>query len=764
MKKKIIVFFLFFSLIGFSQKNNDTIAILKKQDHSINVKKGSKKKPNLRVGLVLSGGGAKGFAHIGVLKVLDKLGVRIDYIGGTSAGAMIGGLYASGYSAKEIDSIIRSYDFNDLIQDHISRDQFSLYQKEKSERYALNLPIKNWKVSLPVALYSGQNILNEMTKLTKHVHNIDDFSQLPIPFFCLATDIETGKKVVLENGFLPLAIRASGSFPTLLQPVEIDGQLLVDGGIVANFPIDIMYEKDVDIIIGVDVQDHLGTRENLDSAPKIVMQIISFQMYKEVEENKDRTDVYLKPNISKYNVLSFDKVAEIIEEGERIANQEIDFLKGIAEQQQNKKVVKKKINIQKGDKIYIESIKISGHKNYTKNYILSKLNLKNKDSITYEQFNKCIQGLSATENFKSIDYKFTLLPNNKSIIEFNLKENDVSNSLHLSAHYDDLYKTGVLINFTSKHALTNNDLFSVDFILGDNLRYNVDYIIDNGFYWQFGFKSRYNSFKRGFTIDKTSTNSIFNDKQQINYNDYTNQVYLGSKFKEKLGFKIGIEHKNLRIYTEIDDSDTKQFFDKNNYFNLFGKMILDTYDAKYFTKKGWNFNAQYALYFTASDNNNQSFEPFSQISGNIGHAKTFYNKFTLQFTADFGLTIGDNPESFNYFIGGYNQNFINNFIPFYGYSVGAINNTTFIKGASTFRYEIIPKNYLSFTSNVIASTYEDIFGDDSILDDSDFTVDFKSGYAVGYGIKSIVGPIELKYSWSPEHNIDFWSFNIGFWF
>ena len=743
MKRISLIFFLSFIIIGFSQNKTDR-RITSKND--------------LKVGLVLSGGGAKGFAHIGVLKVLEDLGIRIDYIGGTSAGAMIGALYASGYNAKELDSIIRSYDYNELIQDKIPREQFSLYQKENSEKYALTLPLKNWKIGLPVALSKGQNILNELTKLTKHVHNIDNFKKLPIPFYCIATDIETGEKVVIEDGFLPLAIKASGAFPSLLEPVEIDGRLLVDGGIVDNFPIDIMYEKDVDVIIGVDVQDNLGTRENLDSAPKIVMQIISFQMYDDASEQRDNTDVYMRPNISNYNVFSFDKVAGLIDEGERIAINEKEYLEAIVLQQKRKpNEVKNKVTSQNTNKIYIEKIKIKGHENYTTNYVLSKLNLKNRDSITYEQFNQCIKGLSATDNFKSIDYKFTLLPNNKSIINFNLKENDISNSIHLSAHFDDLYKTGVLINFTSKHALTNNDIFSADLVLGDNLRYNLDYIVDNGFTWQFGVKSRYNSFKNRFIIDKDNTTSIFSSNQQLKYNDLSNQVYLQSKFKEKLGIKIGIEHKYLGIYSENDITNNKDFFENRSYYNTFGEVVLDTYDAKYFTKKGWYFNAIYKLYLGASKFENNDFNIFSQVNGNIGYATTFFDKLTAQLTSNIGLTIGDNTPVFDYFIGGNNENFINNFTSFYGYDIASLSNSAFIKAAATIRYELFDNNYISFTGNT-AGVNKNILTEGSVFDD------LKSGYAVGYSIKSIIGPIELKHAWTPDNNQNYWYFNIGFWF
>ncbi len=206
-----------------------------------------------KIGLVLSGGGAKGLAHIGALKVIEEAGVKIDYIGGTSMGAIVGALYASGYTADQLDSIFRATDFTNLIQDNLPRSAKTFYEKEDSERYALTLPFDGFKVSVPPAYSGGQNIYNELVRILYHVKDIDDFSQLPIPFVCIATDIETGKEVILNSGYLPEAVMASGALPSLFEPAIIDDKVLIDGGVVNNYPIEKVREMGADIIIGVDI-------------------------------------------------------------------------------------------------------------------------------------------------------------------------------------------------------------------------------------------------------------------------------------------------------------------------------------------------------------------------------------------------------------------------------------------------------------------------------------------------------------------------------
>ncbi len=717
---------------------------------------------DLKVGLVLSGGGAKGFAHVGVLKVLEEAGLRVDYIGGTSMGAIIGALYASGYSAHELDSIVISLNYTELMQDILPRKAKSLYQKENAEKYALTLRLKNGNIALPSAISKGQNVFNMLSRLTEHVHDIEDFSKLPIPFFCVATNLENGAIEILENGFLPLAVRASGSFPTLLDPVEIDGKLLTDGGVVNNFPVDIMRKKGVDLIIGVDVQDKLNERDNLDSAPKIVMQIISFQMYNEVGAKRKETDLYLHPDISNYNVVSFEVAKEIIDKGEVVAQKQLNQLKSIASKQVGNNIsVIEKGKHKKQEQFFLRKIKIIGNKNYTNEYVLGKLKLNESTSTSYKKFNEGIDNLSATGNFKSVQYKF-LKKEGGLELEFNLKEEEESSYLQFGIHYDDLYKTGGLINFTTKHALFKNDLFSADLILGDNIRYNIDYFIDNGFHWSYGIKTRYNKFEKSFF------ESIINDdvaiteevnKRPIKFNDFTTQLYLQTAFNSDIALRIGVEDKFIRISYEslINNIPSKFFLENTNYLNAYSNLLLDTYDHKDFPKKGLFLFADYKIFLLASDFEDD-FKSFSQLKGKLGGAFTIGNKFTTQIMSEAGITIGTaNSRIFNYFLGGYNQNFINNFSSFYGYDVGDLNESSFLKSAVTFRYEFFKNHYASFTANA-ARVDEDLFNKGAIFDNT------KTGYAVGYSLKSPVGPIEVKYTWSPDTSQNYWFFNVGFWF
>ena len=718
---------------------------------------------DIKVGLVLSGGGAKGFAHVSVLKKLDEAGVRVDYIAGTSMGAIIGGLYASGYNAKELDSVLRVYDLDGLVRDDLPREVSSFYQKENDGKYAISLPLTKGKIELPTAVSSGQNAFNIFSQLTEHVHQVDDFSKLDIPFFCISTDLETGEEVVLDKGFLPEAIRASGSFPGLLAPVKVDGKVLVDGGIVDNFPVEKMKEKGVDFVIGVNVSAGLKDIEDLNTLPEILLQIAGFQMYNKWEDKIEQSDLYIRPELDEFSTFSFDQSEEIMRRGDLAMEKVEDQLKELAALQSGRRLERSIATYSFNKEFMIKEVLVKGNRNYTDQYCIKKLGLKKNEIISREDFMRGIDIQTATGKFESIIYKIIPVEGGTKV-EFEFIENKEETLIQFGAHYDDLYKTGILVNFTNKHLFFKNDFISADFIIGDNIRYNIDYFYDNGFNWSFGLNTRYNTFKSDIV---TSTLPITKSAGQldsgllvpIRYIDFTTRLFLQSTIKDRWAIRVGMEHKYLNTYTDeiIDNNTNRIYFEKSHFLNAFGKIMLDTYDTKYFPKKGVFLNTEYLLYGVSSDFN-ENFTTFSQLYGRLGFAHTFFNKLTFHVLSEAGITLGNNDNGvLDYHLGGYNENYINTFVPFYGYGFAELNESAFLRTALTARYELFKKNFLSFTSN-FGRINDDIWNDGRIFEDT------RTGYAAGYGVNTIIGPVELVYSWNPDNNQNFWYINVGFWF
>lgn len=708
-----------------------------------------KKQP--KVGLVLSGGGAKGMAHIGILKEIDKAGLQIDYIGGTSMGAIVGGLYAAGYSGVQIEKLVDSIDLEDILQDVRPRNALPYFEKEFSEKHAISLPVTKKGIQLPAAVSKGQNVLDLFNYILSPVDHVKDFSQLPIPFFCIATDAETGKMVVLENGSLALALRASGSFPTLLNPVEMKGHLLMDGGIANNFPSDIMKTKDLDIIIGVDVQSDLIKREGLNSVITILNQIVSYDIYEQSKKGMEDCDVYIKPDISMFTVVDFDKSKGILAQGNKAGEEYRSVLDSLAELQGAK--LRRPLLKFEDLPFEIKSIEVKGAENYTPAYVRGKLKLRNGDMITRAELTKSLTFLAATDNYKKIDYN---IEEGKLIIS--VIEEPQKGQIKLGAHYDELYQSAVLVTYDHKRLLIPNDELSIDFILGDRIRFNLNYFVDNGFYTSYGLKTSYNHFRTNTQFSFENNPNV--NQIDLNYHDITTELFIQTTFSRKFAVGAGAELKHLKVTTEtlVGQNENRVTFDDSDYFSLNAFAKLDTYDDKSFPTRGLFANVGGKWYAWSSDYL-RNFESFAQIGGRVGFATTFWDRLTFQYTNDAGFTF-ENPTStvFDFYMGGYNQNYINTFVPMYGYEFAQVSNKSFLRSEFLLRYKLAKNNYAVFIAN-----YGRV--DENVFTSADELFrNVLSGYALGYSLNTLIGPIELKYSWSPENKEGSWLFNLGFWF
>jgi len=715
-----------------------------------------------KVGLVLSGGGAKGLAHIGALKMIEESGVKIDYIAGTSMGAIIGGLYAAGYNAKQLDSIFNKTNFTKLIRDDLPREAKTFYEREESEKYAFSFPFDDFNLTLPTGISKGQNIYNLLAQLTQHVKT-DDFSELKIPFFCVATNIETGQEVILDQGNLAQSISASGAIPTLFRPVEIDGQLLTDGGVVNNYPIEKLKLKKMDYIIGVDVQDSLFPREKLKSGLDIMTQVNNFRTIKAMKTKRKQTDVYIRPDIRNFTVLSFDEGETIINNGLIAAIEKYPELEKLAQLQNRTTIKKKPIKII--DSVYIDGIEILGNKTFPRNYIRGKLKIESNQKIAYDDLNNGLNNLSATGNFNRVTYDVKTQNNTQNLV-VEVEESENKTFLKLAAHYDDLYKSGLLVNLTRKSLIQTNDVMSLDIILGDNIRYNFEYFIDKGKYWSIGVKSRFNHFEDNVDFDFVQANSDIGDfnvnQIRLDVDDFTNQLFAETYLFKDFRFGLGLEQKDINASTATIDDDLtnaeeETVIQDSNLLSAYGYLDFDNLNNKFFPTKGVYFNGDFHLYL--NDLNNSGINEFSIAKGRIGYITTPWKKITTRFSSELGFRIGEEDvSSLNFFLGGYGNKTINNFRPFYGYDFFSLSGNSYIKGMVEIDYNFYTQNHLILSANY-ANVGNDILSTGEWFSSPEF-----SGYAIGYGCKTIFGPIDVKYSYSPETGESHWFFSLGYWF
>lgn len=455
----------------------------------------------------------------------------------------------------------------------------------------------------------------------------------------------------------------------------------------------------------------------------------------------------------------------IIKAGEEATLSRLNDLEMLAARQDlNYEPQGKKIVV---DSINISSLTIEGNNNYPRAYILGKMRLRYNSSYTMEDLNKGINNLAATGNFNRINYN--LIPNEDTYtLALQLEESASKSFLRLSLHYDDLFKSGALVNLTRKSNFFTNDVASLDVVLGDNFRYNFHYYLDKGYYWSVGARSNFNSFHKGVAYDL-----VFNEpaaepigginRVEMDYRELTNQLYIETLFQQIFSFGIGVEHRFLRISSETISplriaANTGTDFERTNYYSGFGYLLLDSYDDKYFPSRGVSFQGNSHVYIFSSATN-ENFSEFSITRGQVGYAITPINRLTARISSETGFRIGNYPNNaLNFFLGGYGNDLVNNVVPFYGYDFISLSGDSYIKGLVELDYEFLRKNHIIASAN-FANVEDDLYRTGNWLSLPDY-----SGYAIGYGLESLFGPIEVKYSWSPEVRTSQWFFSLGFWF
>lgn len=284
------------------------------------------------IGLVLGGGGARGAAHVGVLKVLEELHVPVDCIAGTSMGAIVGGLYAAGYSPAEIEQQLSAIDWDNIFDDSPPRPERPFRRKRDDDDYLIkkSAGYKNGKIELPLGWVHGQKFDLELSRLTLKVSGIHDFDNLSIPFRAVATDLETGEAVILGSGNLARSIRASMSVPGAFDAVVIDNRLLVDGYVADNLPIDVIRDMGAQIVIAVDVGTSPLSRDNIKSMLDVISQLSTILSKRNVDQQLStlrKGDVLIRPDLGKFSVSAFNKSEKAIMIGEEAARQARNDLK-----------------------------------------------------------------------------------------------------------------------------------------------------------------------------------------------------------------------------------------------------------------------------------------------------------------------------------------------------------------------------------------------------------------------------------------------------
>lgn len=425
-----------------------------------------------KIGLTLSGGGAKGFAHIGVLHVIDSLGLKVDYISGTSMGSIVGGLYSAGYSAKELERIALSIDWANVFDSDPVLINTHVRSRDQSGKYLVELPFEKMRIIVRTGAIEGQQLWGILEELFFDYRETKDFSRFPIPFSCVATNVETGDPVVISSGDIISALRASTAIPAVFTAVEREGMYLVDGGAVDNFPVDVVKAMGAEYVIGVNVSLGLRKAEELNTPVDIIYQTGMFKNAAMFEKNKKNTDLFIMPDLTGFDVSDFTDVRQIIARGKQMGRNFIPEIKELAKINPADRGRDPELNTP--DYIVVDQVSYQGLKNIREGFLDNIKGAYIRDTTTALDISLLIERLYATGYFDRITYTYLPSETNpeKKQLVFSFLEKQMS-SLRVGLNYNDFLGIGLMGGITTKKLLLHNLYGDFSFNLSRNPAYRI---------------------------------------------------------------------------------------------------------------------------------------------------------------------------------------------------------------------------------------------------------------------------------------------------
>lgn len=556
-----------------------------------------------KVGLVLSGGGAKGAAHIGVLKYIEEIGLPIDYIAGTSMGSVVGGMYALGYSSDEILDIISSVDWDRLISNNVDRKKISYKRKTKSTTQLLDIPFyvrvdegelqsKSFRNSLPKGIVSGDNIINLFNSLSVGYSDSIAFEELPVPFICIATNLINGEADVLDKGMFTKSLRASMAIPILFDPIQIGDILYVDGGLVSNFPVEQCRAMGADYIIGVSMSPGLEQgADNLTSILSQVKQLKEIITDKDYDRYHELCDIFISPDLKGVGMLSFDaeSVARVTESGYEAASCHEESFKLLKERicSGNECRTLENLNKEKAlniiqEKVLLSAIEFNGVEKDIEKWMRRACTVGVGDSICKEDIDESISIYYGTGNYSSITY--TLHEDESSpdayVLRFDFDENPPHN-FGLGFRFDSQDMLSVLLHLGINSNRMSGFKADFDTKLGSNqwLKMNLSY--GNLLYPRINFAYHFrNSELDVYDMDVLDMN--------VNFLQHKFRLYLSENYSRTFSIGIGLEAELLKnrkvMYSLYDASDMD--YKPVNTLGAFAYICYDNLNTGRFPTRG----------------------------------------------------------------------------------------------------------------------------------------------------------------------------------
>ncbi|MBS3769404.1 MAG: patatin-like phospholipase family protein [Bacteroidales bacterium] len=724
------------------------------------------------IGLVLSGGAAKGLAHVGVLKVLEEAGIRPDYITGSSMGAIVGGLYALGYSADELMKLMETTDWDKILTDRVPLHKIVMEEKYDYNRFIVEFPIRDGEFKFPSGLNEGYQLERLFSDLTWRATGIHDFDSLSIPFHCMAVDIIEGKPVELDSGNLSQAIRASMAIPGVFAPVRKDSMLLVDGGVIRNFPVQEVRDMGADIVIGVYVGfEEDVTPEDLYSLTDVLSRTITMYGVFDSQEQKRKTDILIEPDMEGIQSFDFMRGRKIAQRGEEAARAIYDTLRQITNTQHSVYDATEKLT--DPDYVYISEVEVENLRYVEPDFVTGKGGIFPGTYVTRERINKAVENIFGTRYFNRVNYRLEHQTMDIYKLVYVVKEGSQA-FVKGGLHYDNVQGTGLIVNTTFRNYLMPASRINLTLNMAEQpgVKFDVNryfgkeqHLMDNYFiHWY-----------------RTELPVYYEDEK---IGEYTHGMFkggVGGKYSINVNQQIGVDafYESSTIYP---DDALQSIFPEVNFENygfggiaLHGYYRLNNQDDQYFPTKGTKMEASFKRVFKPISKyrikgdqtlDEQIFslnlQPFNAFNFNLDHYFKISRRLSLKLGTAAGLASTGTPVTNNYTLGGVMHDEKLNYETMAGFQSGERIVPNFLKANGGMDFRILSRVFLTLDAS-ITHTSEKVHKMYSSFIDSNWN-DYLKGYAVGLRLNSGLGPLVVMVG---DNNIDQkprWYVNLGYTF
>lgn len=700
-----------------------------------------------KVAVVLSGGGAKGFSHIGVLEVLEKEGIPIDMIVGNSIGSIIGGLYSIGYDSKKLSELCLSENWTELLTDFTPRKQLDQYAKQEQQRYVFSIPVyTEKKTDIGSGVVQGENVINLFCKLTSNIPNEVDFSTFPIPFACIGTDLHQGKEVVLTSGHLPTAIYSSMAIPGVFAPIKYKEYTFVDGGVVNNFPTDVAKRMGADIIIGVNLNYDYGRREKVISLSDLTTQLAGILIARKDSANKKLCDILIEPDLSGYYQSSFSNEAAdtLIRRGRKAAMDAIEQIRSLKEKYNLKpRHVSDSLTILKPQRI--TNIQFSGKYSLPYKLLLEVLNLHTPQTYSMDEIRKSMESLYGMGVFDRV--YFQLLDNVDGKTLNVIVEERNSFNLNVGMRLNTRSAVSVVLNATRKNYANAIGLLSFTADISSNPGFNFLAEMNNKKLPKLAFM-----LDGSYASTKIHLNKSYSYPADIYYGSAKLYSYQHIHRNSLIGAGIKEEYYIGQLYNVAENSSLTYTTSDKLLTSYYAFYRFDNLDNFYYPTKGSQLYTEFLL---AHDSHYKDLNPIALLK--FKNVQSIGSNVVLLTGISARTVLRAETPVFlnNYLTASEYESLYYHHLPFYGVpSVTAAKRHIAI-GSVGLRCNIFKRNYVTLSTNYMVQN-------DQLNQFSHYKGTW--GFGFTYSFKTGAGPIEFSLGYSNAFGRVIATGNAGYWF